>query len=72
MTKFTTNTPRSAKSHLVAKYFKAAEIQQKWEKTGWAQKLARQQKRRKMDDFDRFKVMIARKHRSAAIKKANA
>lgn len=61
LTRFTVAIPRSVKSVTLAKHFKAADIQAKWAKTSWAQKLERQQKRAATTDFDRFKVMVARK-----------
>jgi large subunit ribosomal protein L14e len=32
-----------------------------WNKSAWAQKLARRATRANLSDFDRFKVMVARK-----------
>eukprot|EP00034_Subulatomonas_tetraspora_P001695 GABW01002029.1.p2 GENE.GABW01002029.1~~GABW01002029.1.p2 ORF type:complete len:130 (-),score=49.98 GABW01002029.1:47-436(-) len=40
-----------------------------WEKTAWAQKLARRQVRAKLSDFDRFKIMCLRKKRSSLLRK---
>lgn len=39
----------------------------KWQSTSWAKKLAAKQKRTKLSDFDRFKVMIARKQKSKIV-----
>ena len=41
-----------------------------WKKSAWAQKLDNKQKRANLGDFDRFKLMVARKQRSALIKAA--
>eukprot|EP00605_Chrysophyceae_sp_TOSAG23-4_P000124 GSChrysophyteH1.ASY1.ANO1.137.1 assembled CDS len=43
-----------------------------WQKTAWATKLANKAKRASLGDFDRFKVMVAKKQRSAAIQDALA
>jgi ribosomal protein L14E/L6E/L27E len=47
----------------------AAKVKARWEQTTWAKKLASKAKRASLTDFDRFKVMVARKQRSAIIKK---
>jgi large subunit ribosomal protein L14e len=39
----------------------------KWSETSWAKKLEAKKKRAALTDFDRFKVMIAKKQRSKAI-----
>ena len=55
-----------------------AKLQEAWESTTFAKKMAAKAKRATMNDLDRFKVMIARKHKSfrlrqlAALKKAPA
>ena len=46
------------------------EIMAKWAATGWAKKLATKAKRASLNDFQRFQVMVARKKKSAIIKKA--
>jgi large subunit ribosomal protein L14e len=40
----------------------------KWEATAWAKKLAAKKKRAALSDFDRFKVMVAKKQRAKATK----
>merc|ERR1711972_1236240 len=42
----------------------------KWEATSWAKKLKAKEARTNMTDFDRFKLMVAKKKRSAVVKKA--
>ena len=49
-----------------------ANIDEKWEKTGWAKKFERSARRAQLTDFDRFKVMLLRKRRAQALKKALA
>ena len=48
-------------SHLNRKACDAFDLNGKWEKTGLAQKRARQAKRAGLNDFERFKVMLLRK-----------
>mmetsp|Transcript_27335 Transcript_27335/g.87853 ORF Transcript_27335/g.87853 Transcript_27335/m.87853 type:complete len:137 (+) Transcript_27335:49-459(+) len=69
LTDLVTKVPRSAKSKVVAKYFTEAGVQQKFEDSAWGQKLARRAKRASTTDFDRFKVMIARKQRASIVNK---
>merc|ERR1712216_1118036 len=45
-------------------------IMAKWAETAWAKKLKAKETRASMTDFDRFKLMVARKKRSAVVKKA--
>ncbi len=47
----------------------SAKIKTRWEETTWAKKLAAKAKRASLSDFDRFKVMVARKQKAAIIKK---
>jgi large subunit ribosomal protein L14e len=44
------------------------DILAKWESTSWAKKLAAKKTRANLGDFDRFKVMVARKSKAAAVK----
>ena len=39
----------------------------KWESCAWAKKVDNKKKRAAMGDFDRFKLMVARKQRSELI-----
>lgn len=45
---------------------------EKWEKTSWAKKRASTAIRRGANDFDRFKVMLLKKARRDAVRKAVA
>jgi large subunit ribosomal protein L14e len=42
---------------------------QKWEKSSWATKRAATEKRRSLNDFGRFKVMLAKKTRRDTVRK---
>ena len=52
---------------LVAAWAKEG-VQAKWDATAWAKKLANKKKRAALTDFDRYKVMVAKKQRAAAAK----
>ncbi|KAK7898625.1 hypothetical protein WMY93_019478 [Mugilogobius chulae] len=45
-----------------------AQINEKWSETSWAKKIEARQKRAKMTDFDRYKVMKAKRMRNKIIK----
>merc|ERR1719359_116046 len=45
-------------------------VMKKWAETAWAKKLKAKETRSSMTDFDRFKLMVAKKKRSQAVKKA--
>ncbi|CAK9075751.1 60S ribosomal protein L14-2 [Durusdinium trenchii] len=49
--------------------FKAEDVASKFAESALAKKLALQKKRASMTDFDRFKVMLAKKEKAKAIKK---
>ncbi len=53
---------RGARSKTVEKLFKEADIASKWGKTTWAKRTEARTKRVAMNDFDRFKAMLAKKN----------
>ena len=69
LTNLTVKISRNARSKTLKKAWAEAEIESKWEKTSWAKKLASKKKRADLSDFDRFKVMVAKKQKSAIIAK---
>lgn len=62
--------PRAAGSAVVAKKWKAADIDGKWAASSWAQKRAQHERRRQLNDFERFQVQELKKQRAAAVRKA--
>lgn len=62
--------PKNAKQKNLIKCFKEQSITEKWEATPWAKKLAAKKKRASLNDFGRFQVMIAKKQKAEAVKKA--
>lgn len=53
--------PRSTGVGHVAKKWEEHKVQQKFDESAWAKKRAALQKRRQLNDFERFKVMKLRK-----------
>ncbi|CAM6082222.1 unnamed protein product [Calypogeia fissa] len=60
---------RNSKKKELKAAIDAADVAGKWEKSSWGRKLIFQKKRASLNDFDRFKVMVARIKRGAIIKK---
>mmetsp|Transcript_12305 Transcript_12305/g.17714 ORF Transcript_12305/g.17714 Transcript_12305/m.17714 type:complete len:132 (+) Transcript_12305:109-504(+) len=61
--------PRSAREKTLKDAWAREGTLAKWESTPWAAKLVKKQLRSSLSDFDRFKVMVARKQKSAIIAK---
>merc|ERR1712127_1137822 len=59
----------SPSKETLAAAVKAADVDGKWAASAWGKKLARQASRKKLSDFDRYKVMVARTKRKALIAK---
>merc|ERR1712098_134994 len=55
---------RNARQKQLNKAWKDAGIQEKWDKSAYAKTLKRRATRAALNDFDRFKVMLARKSKS--------
>ncbi|KAG9355721.1 hypothetical protein JZ751_000559 [Albula glossodonta] len=53
--------PFNARQKFVRRAWEKAQVNEKWAETSWAKKIEARQKRAKMSDFDRFKVMKAKK-----------
>ncbi len=62
--------PRNATFTQTKTAFETADIVGKWTATSWAKKRAAKAKRASLSDFDRFKVVVLRKKKAAAIKAA--
>ena len=52
--------PHGARTGTVRKAYEKEDVNAQWEKTAWAQKLARKVKRASLNDFDRFKLKLAK------------
>ncbi len=60
---------RNATAKSLEKAWKAENTLETWSKSAWAQKIDKKNKRKELGDFDRFKVMLAKKERSKLVKK---
>ncbi|KAL7849630.1 hypothetical protein SRHO_G00189790 [Serrasalmus rhombeus] len=69
LTDYVIKIPHSARQKFVRRAWEKAEINKKWTESSWAKKIEARQKRAKMNDFDRFKVMKAKKMRNRIIKR---
>eukprot|EP01116_Phalansterium_solitarium_P013969 TRINITY_DN31447_c0_g1_i1.p1 TRINITY_DN31447_c0_g1~~TRINITY_DN31447_c0_g1_i1.p1 ORF type:complete len:152 (+),score=56.27 TRINITY_DN31447_c0_g1_i1:66-521(+) len=70
LTKFKIAVPRAARLKTLRKVFEKEGVQKKFEATTWAKKLAARAKRASLSDFDRFKVLLAKKRRSGVMRAA--
>ncbi|XP_022129042.1 60S ribosomal protein L14 [Pieris rapae] len=66
LTKFRLSYPFTAPTRVVRKAWTDAKLNEKWDASQWAQKLANKQKRAQMTDYDRFKLTAARVKRNRA------
>ncbi|CAL9132912.1 unnamed protein product [Musa acuminata var. zebrina] len=60
--------PRVPKKKTLIDAMEAADVKNKWEKSSWGRKLIVQKRRASLNDFDRFKVMLAKIKRGGAIR----
>nr|KAF6335725.1 ribosomal protein L14 [Pipistrellus kuhlii] len=68
LTDFILKFPHSARQKYVRQAWEKADINTKWAATRWAKKIEAREKKAKMTDFDRYKVMKAKKMRNRIIK----
>lgn len=62
--------PRGATSGTVLKQLTSAGIVEKWNKSAWASKRAATEKRKSLNDFERFKTFVAKKGRRDVVRKS--
>ena len=60
---------RNASQKEITQKWTAQGTKAKWEACGWAKKLSAKRKRASLSDFDRFKVMVAKGKKKAALAK---
>ncbi|KAK1226925.1 hypothetical protein PQX77_010096 [Marasmius sp. AFHP31] len=71
LTPITVSTlPRGASTGIIRKYLEKEATLTKWESSAWAQKRAAIAKRRSLNDFGRFQVMLEKKRRRDGVRKA--
>ena len=59
----------ASKAAALKKAWTAAGTQDAWDNSSWAKRLQAKKTRKGLSDFQRFKVMVARKQKSAIVKK---
>ena len=69
LTDFVVKIQLNAREKTLKRAWEEADVMAKWEASSWAKKLATRKKRASLSDFDRFKVMVAKKQKSAVIAK---
>merc|ERR1712060_849300 len=69
ITDLKTKIPRGAREKTLKLALDRDEIMKKWSETNWAKKLKAKEVRANMNDFDRFKLMVAKKNRSKIVRK---
>mmetsp|Transcript_80351 Transcript_80351/g.157650 ORF Transcript_80351/g.157650 Transcript_80351/m.157650 type:complete len:132 (+) Transcript_80351:103-498(+) len=69
LTDFKCGIFRGAREKQLKAALEKDEILKKWSETAWAKKLAAKKTRANMTDFERFKLMVARKNRAKEVKK---
>uniref|UniRef100_A0A8C5Q6B9 Large ribosomal subunit protein eL14 n=2 Tax=Leptobrachium leishanense TaxID=445787 RepID=A0A8C5Q6B9_9ANUR len=68
LTDFVIKFPHSARQKCVRVAWEKEKINEKWTGTNWAKKIEARDRKAKMTDFDRFKVMKAKKMRNKIIR----
>ncbi|CAK0814348.1 unnamed protein product [Prorocentrum cordatum] len=70
LTDFKAKIPRGAREKTLKKALEKDDVMGQWAATSWAKKVKAKETRAAMSDFDRFKLMVAKKKRAAVVKKA--
>jgi len=61
--------PRVPKKKVLIEAMEAAEVQKRWDNSSWGRKLIVQKRRAELNDFERFKIMLAKIKRGTLIKR---
>ena len=67
LTDLTVKIQRNARAKTMKAAWKEGNTLAQWEGSSWAKKLEAKKKRSNLSDFDRFKVMVAKKQKSRII-----
>ena len=59
---------KAPKKKALIEAMEAADVKNKWENSSWGRKLIVQKRRAALNDFDRFKIMLAKIKKSGAVK----
>mmetsp|Transcript_21932 Transcript_21932/g.36340 ORF Transcript_21932/g.36340 Transcript_21932/m.36340 type:complete len:140 (-) Transcript_21932:166-585(-) len=69
LTNIVVDVTRQARTKNLCAAFDKAEVASKWATTSWAKKIAAKTKRASSTDFERFKLMLAKKKRTSLVNK---
>ena len=69
LTDLTIKIQRSARQKSILAAWATEDIDTKWNTSSWAKKIASRKTRANLSDFDRFKVMVAKKQKAEIIAK---
>ena len=72
LTDLTVKIQMNARQKTLKKAWAEGDTLAKWESSSWAKKLSAKKKRASLNDFGRFKVMVARKQKNEIIAKKMA
>jgi|LauGreDrversion4_2_1035121.scaffolds.fasta_scaffold30990_5 large subunit ribosomal protein L14e len=67
LTDFHVPIGRGASTPVLKEAFSKSGVVEAWKKTAWAKKLANREAKKSLTDFDRFRVMVAKKRVSHAV-----
>merc|ERR1712039_1049745 len=67
LTDFKSSIPRGAREKTLKLALDKDETMTKWSATSWCKKLKAKEARANMSDFDRFKLMVAKKKRAQVV-----
>ncbi|KAL4421522.1 hypothetical protein ABPG75_010813 [Micractinium tetrahymenae] len=70
LTDFTVEIPRLAKKAVLKKAIEEADVEAKFAKSGWGQKLAKRAAKAAMTDFDRYQAAAQKMKRSSQVRRA--
>merc|ERR1712060_795939 len=70
LTDLKSTIPRGAREKTLKLALQKDDTMAKWSATSWGKKLAAKEARSTMTDFDRFKLMVAKKNRAKVVKTA--
>lgn len=59
---------RNPRPKTLEKAWNESRAQEYWDRTSWAQKLASRKRKTEMNDFDRFKALVAHQKRAKLIR----
>ncbi|KAK9724285.1 hypothetical protein RND81_05G061100 [Saponaria officinalis] len=68
LTDITVDIEKVPKKSILIAAMEAADVKNKWEKSSWGRKLIVQKKRASLNDFDRFKIMLAKIKKAGVVR----